>query len=45
MPIVNEYSSKCLYTEVERSVTAKEEVVKSLPALFVQRGELAFTRA
>jgi transposase InsO family protein len=44
MPVVDEYSRECLCIEVERSITAKE-VVKTLAALFAQRGEPAFIRS
>jgi putative transposase len=44
MPIVDEYSRECLTIEVERSITA-EDVVRTLAALFEQRGEPAFIRS
>jgi len=44
MPIVDEYSRKCLSIVVERSITAKE-VVKTLAILFAHRGEPAFVRS
>lgn len=39
MPIVDEYTRECLCIKVERSITAKEEVVEALAALFAHRGE------
>jgi putative transposase len=44
MPIVDEYSRECLTIEVEKSITA-EDVVRTLAALFEQRGEPAFIRS
>ncbi len=44
MPIVDEYTRECLTIEVERSITA-EDVVRTLAALFEQRGEPAFIRS
>jgi putative transposase len=45
MPIVDEYTRECLCIKVERSITAKEEVVETLAALFAHRGEPAFIRS
>ena len=44
MPIVDEYSRECLTIEVQRSITA-EDVVRTLAALFEQRGEPSFIRS
>lgn len=44
MPIVDEYGRECLTIEVERSITA-EDVVRTLAALFEQRGEPSFIRS
>jgi putative transposase len=44
MPVVDEYTRECLTIEVERSITA-QDVVKTLAALFTQRGEPAFIRS
>jgi putative transposase len=44
MPIVDEYSRECLSIEVQRSITA-EDVVRTLAALFEQRGEPSFIRS
>ena len=44
MPIVDEYSRECLTVEAERSITA-EDVVRTLAALFEQRGEPSFIRS
>jgi len=44
LAVVDEYTRECLYLDAERSVTAKE-VVKTLSALFDQRGEPSFVRS
>jgi len=44
MPVVDEYSRECLSIEVQRSITA-EDVVRTLAALFEQRGEPSFIRS
>jgi putative transposase len=44
MPIVDEYSRECLTMEAQRSITA-EDVVRTLAALFEQRGEPAYIRS
>ncbi len=44
MPVVDEYTRECLALEVERSITA-EDVVRTLAALFEERGEPAFIRS
>ncbi len=44
MPIVDEYSRECLTVEVERSITA-QDIVRTLAALFEQRGEPSFIRS
>ena len=44
LAVVDEYTRECLSIEVERSITAKE-VVKTLVALFDQRGEPYFIRS
>jgi putative transposase len=45
MPIVDEYTRECLCIKVQRSITAKEEVVETLAVLFAHRGEPAFIRS
>src|SRR5215213_8672089 len=44
MPIVDDYSRECLTMEVQRSITT-EDVVRTLAALFEQRGEPSFIRS
>jgi putative transposase len=44
MPVVDEYTRECLTIEAERSITAKD-VVRTLKALFAQRGEPTFIRS
>ncbi len=45
MPIVDEYSRECLSMEVQRSIRAEDVVVRTLVALFEQRGEPSFIRS
>ncbi len=44
LPVVDEYSRECLTIEVQRSITA-EDVVRTLAALFEERGEPSFIRS
>jgi putative transposase len=44
MPVMDEYSSKCLALEMERSITA-EGVVEILERLFTERDEPAYIRS
>ena len=44
MPIVDEYSRECLTIEVERSITAEDDV-RALASLFERRGEPSFMRS